>query len=433
MKKFKTVAQIVTVVSLFMSMALPAHAAFPGSNGKVVYSDFEIANGNPTAIPFNLINLDGTNKTTLIDDVMTSSLAAGGGRFSADGKKIVFYKANVNTGETNLFTMNADGTNEQNITNIDQSAFPGRDGYSIGFGAFHPNGNKIVATELWEEDPGTGNEFFCHIISLSADGSNKQQLTNDPNLCDMYPVYSPDGARIAFMRSDKAADTTSLYVMNADGSNVTLVKQLAADNINPSDFSFAPLGTSGSTTDWSPDGTKLVYATYVQDSNDLITSNVDVTDLQGNATTVATFSGQQFDTINTAGNYSNEGLLNPQFTPEGQVIFRRVAVSVDRSFDSGNNQWVTSNEQGAARIQLVNSDGSNLRTVLTGPTLSGNDSNFILFQFSLPSVQPVAATTAASSATLANTGLNLQALTLIAVVTVLISLGFSVIRKTQLQ
>jgi Tol biopolymer transport system component len=72
---------------------------------------------------------------------------------------------------------------------------------------------------------------------MDADGSNPVNLTNT-NAGDHDPHWSPDGSKIAFHSSGRAA--TGIYVMNSDGSNQTR------------------LG-SGTKPSWSPDGTKIVY------------------------------------------------------------------------------------------------------------------------------------------------------------------------------
>jgi TolB protein len=53
---------------------------------------------------------------------------------------------------------------------------------------------------------------------MNADGSNRTNLTNDPD-SDRYPAWSPDGTRIAFWSIHDGND--EVYVMNADGSNLT--------------------------------------------------------------------------------------------------------------------------------------------------------------------------------------------------------------------
>jgi len=73
-------------------------------------------------------------------------------------------------------------------------------------------------------------------------------LTNNDAL-DLNPVWSPDGKRIAF-ESNRAA-FTQIYLMNADGSNVT---QLTYDEIeHEMTMNYA------TSSPWSPDGSHLLF------------------------------------------------------------------------------------------------------------------------------------------------------------------------------
>lgn len=64
---------------------------------------------------------------------------------------------------------------------------------------------------------GEGNEYE-EICTVGVDGSNFVRLTNN-SIWDLYPAWSPDGTRIAFL-SLRERDL-DIYVMDADGSNVT--------------------------------------------------------------------------------------------------------------------------------------------------------------------------------------------------------------------
>jgi Tol biopolymer transport system component len=80
------------------------------------------------------------------------------------------------------------------------------------------------------------------VYVMNADGSDVTRLTDDP-AADFDPVWSPDGTMIAF-RTHRDGDE-EVYVMNADGSN-----QVNLSNSPGSDWSPA----------WSPDGTRIAFS-----------------------------------------------------------------------------------------------------------------------------------------------------------------------------
>ena len=64
---------------------------------------------------------------------------------------------------------------------------------------------------------------------MNADGSGVTQLTSG-SYKDSHPAWSRDGSRIAFVSDrDWVGNSTEIYVMNADGSGVTLFADSAAN------------------------------------------------------------------------------------------------------------------------------------------------------------------------------------------------------------
>jgi hypothetical protein len=59
------------------------------------------------------------------------------------------------------------------------------------------------------------DDNFGDVYVMDADGSNVTRLTNDP-AGDGEPAWSPDGTKIAFSSSRDGA--VQIYVMNADGN-----------------------------------------------------------------------------------------------------------------------------------------------------------------------------------------------------------------------
>ncbi len=118
-------------------------------------------------------------------------------RWSADSQKIAF--VSNRTGHPEIYVMNADGSNTQQITALlaetgDPDWSP--DGKSIAF-ASYKNGNYDIYT-------------------IGIDGTNLRQLTDNPAR-DYQPAWSPDGKSIAF--SSYRNWTNQIFVMNSDGSN----------------------------------------------------------------------------------------------------------------------------------------------------------------------------------------------------------------------
>ena len=65
---------------------------------------------------------------------------------------------------------------------------------------------------------------------MNADGSNQQQLTNN-TVGDLTPTWSRDGQQIMFHRP--VAGRLQLFVMNADGTNQHQLSNTAGINAFP--------------------------------------------------------------------------------------------------------------------------------------------------------------------------------------------------------
>ncbi|NJD08887.1 MAG: hypothetical protein FIB01_00090, partial [Gemmatimonadetes bacterium] len=113
------------------------------------------------------------------------------------------------TANSDIFVMDADGSHLTNLTN---------DGMWDETPAWSPDGRRIAFGSLRVDSPGGGDSGF-EIYVMNADGSNVTRLTNNAAQ-DRSPSWAPDGSKIAF-KSDRDAGPYSfqIYVMNADGSN----------------------------------------------------------------------------------------------------------------------------------------------------------------------------------------------------------------------
>jgi TolB protein len=106
--------------------------------------------------------------------------------------------------------------------------------------AYAPDGITI-ALGIWRQN---GAELVQY--SLSGSGGGLRRLTGNLNTVSMYPTYSPDGRRLAFM-SDRIG-RPAVYVMDAGGGDATMLSPFISGEA--SDYA-AP--------SWSPTGSRIAF------------------------------------------------------------------------------------------------------------------------------------------------------------------------------
>ena len=159
--------------------------------------------------------------------------------------------------------------------------------------AWSPDGRQIVFA--------SGRSDDAEIYVMNADGSDVTQLTHNSTE-DIDPAWSPDGRQIAFVSFLDGDD--QILVMNADGSDITQLTHNSTRDSNPA---------------WSPDGRRIAFTSWGDDPKIL------VMDVDGWAAT--RLASNSFD---------------PAWSPDG----RRIA------FASG--------PYGDAEIYVMNVDGSDV-------------------------------------------------------------------------
>ena len=145
--------------------------------------------------------------------------------------KIAFVRAVSHPGSANeyrLYVMDADGSNQKLLS---------KDFNLINAPAWSPDCKKIAFVATVRDESA--------IYTVSADGSDLVRLTpeaSDPSKEGWWnawaPRWSPDGTKIAFQATPHGV--WEIYVMNADGSNLTSIGR-------------------GGYPSWSPDGKRIVY------------------------------------------------------------------------------------------------------------------------------------------------------------------------------
>jgi Tol biopolymer transport system component len=208
--------------------------------------------------------------------------------------------------------------------------------------AWSPDGSKIAYVSRTTEN---GPD---RIWVMNEDGSDKAQLTDDPNpaFLDFSPTWSPDGTQIAWVAHRATTGLGGVYVMDSDGANPHRV------------VGFAGLQD----VDWSPDGTKFAFsasggATYVANSDgsggpSLVTGFGDMPSwspsqnwivyAQNNFIARATPDGAFFGPVQGSG-------WAPDWSPDGRYIVRR----------GGFSSEIIVREEGAAAGGFAVADNGN--------------------------------------------------------------------------
>jgi Tol biopolymer transport system component len=150
---------------------------------------------------------------------------------SGRGTRQGFENGLLQLGETNVWVMDRDGSNAQQLTENDGSA-----------ASWSPDGSQIVFSG--DSDGGESREIFI----MNADGSGVRQVTDD-EWNNASPAWSPDGSRIVY--SSRRGEDYEVFVVNVDGSNPLQLTDNDADDLDPS---------------WSPDGEAIVF-TSKRDGN----------------------------------------------------------------------------------------------------------------------------------------------------------------------
>jgi TolB protein len=198
-----------------------------------------------------VMNSDGTGQTNLTK----AKAGVGGGVWSPNGKKIALFARPAGERSLDIYVINADGTGATNLTRTKASTEVAP--------SWSPDSKKL--TYLRGSDP--SGEIYTDIYVMNSDGTSQTRLikardTKHFEVGFESPVWSPDGEKIAFMRttrvdfansaSSSAAPATGpsdLYVMKADGTGLSKLSE---------EMSYAPSPLWSPL--WSPDGKEIAFS-----------------------------------------------------------------------------------------------------------------------------------------------------------------------------
>ncbi len=296
----------------------------------------------------------------------TSASTAAANPAGTNGR-IVFGRYDPTVDDTVLYTINPDGSHEQQVL-------------AIGLECPHwsPDGTRIAtcggpdqsATAIVDPDTGTYRELpmsdpdlltFCYIWTPDAkrlacesfsdndpnrngiytvrtsDGQGLRQLTSNPHGDDVPMSYSPNGKRLVFARYDLNEDSVGLFVINTDGTGLRRI---------------APAGVTCCSGGWSPQGNDIVFSRHVTPDvhSSMWIAHSDGTGLREVPAQPAYGCGGPNSDPNAGG------CFDPRWSPDGEQI-----VFGNGSDDLGRN------------IYTVKPDGTGLHQVTHGDANQSNE------------------------------------------------------------
>ena len=274
-----------------------AHAAFPGSDGRIAYSD---------GITWRVFTMmpDGQGRHA----ITTPDFASFAPAFNANGTRLVMWES-VHQAGVFALTMDPDGSH---VTAIHRLRVGG-DGFgTFGRMTWSPDGSKIAfcAERI--------ASLTSSVYVMDADGTNWKRLTTAGH-SDCDPAWSPDGSRIAIDTSYRqAAHVSRIVTMKPDGTDRRVIVA-AGRNFWP---------------DWSPDGAHLVFERMNGTHFDVYTIGV---------------GGAGLTNLTRSPNRSE---VTPAYSPSGTRIAYVLRLQ-GLQHDGPGDLW-TMNADGGGQTQLTN-------------------------------------------------------------------------------
>jgi len=306
--------------------------------------------------------------------------------WSPDGRQIAFVRSTTEGTSADVIVIPAAGGVERTVITMSVPAVRRNQTYDLDWA---PDGRWIAVSG----QPSANDASGIWLVAL--DGALRHPLTNAPkDGRDHRPAFSPDGTRLAFLRTTARSynPSTSVQVLSLSPD---LMAAGPPTRVSPEEGGFKR-GLA-----WTPDGRGLVFASVAGPYGRPVLKRISVT------------SGTDKPTGQAQPLAFGQGAMEVSVAPSGRVVYsaqfrdsaiwklplegltdRAVALPLlSTPFDEGNPDYspdgqrlaFESTRSGATEIWIANADGSSpVQMTFTGGALTSNpqwslDGQMILF------------------------------------------------------
>jgi Tol biopolymer transport system component len=217
-----TLPGLLVLLALAVALtAVPAGASSRGANGQIAFARFDPLLGDTVAYT---INPDGTHEQQVPTPQVTAELP----RWSPDGTRLALLCC-----DSVAYLLNPDTGASVSLPNMDPDLF-------YGCNTWSPDGSQL-ACEAGFIDPSRQGIYTIR----SSDGGGLTQITSNPGGDDLPGSYSPNGKRLAFTRQSPDGSQT-LDTVKLDGTGL---RQLTPTGMD--------IEAGGA---WSPQGNEILFS-----------------------------------------------------------------------------------------------------------------------------------------------------------------------------
>jgi len=211
-------------------------------DGQQIAFERGFTDGSPSQL--YTINADGSDPLAVSTSCADRCLGDAAPAWAPNGDQLVFERAfrpiiDDNASALDLVVANADGTGEQLVHHFLPLEGEGREAHDA---QWSPDGQRLAVNLL---NITAKPEFGSAIYTLDPDGTDLRRIT-PRRLNAGNPDWSPNGKRIVFNSSYEAQAAVEIYTVRPDGSELRRLRREPERS-----YSFEPV--------WSPNGRRVAF------------------------------------------------------------------------------------------------------------------------------------------------------------------------------